>query len=374
MMIDAPPTGDANVTVNVAGGATATQGVDYDFTTNGNFAAPSNALTFASGSAASKTITIRIYDDAEVEGNETFTLTYSLSGSTNAVAAPNFQTNVFTIADNDVGPAGPFAANYTLGTYTLDLTNSSPLRSNKQKHRMEGLFTAAEFNAAGLTNAASMTSMNIRVGTKNSTQPYTGLTISMANTTATNLSTGFISASFTQVYSATYTSVAGNNTFTFTTPFAWDGTSNVLVQVCFDNAPAAADALADVVEGNAPLGTGIRASTYSDYSSGATAGCSLAAAFVSDNRFNATFGANGGNPIESVLNNNRTEYLSSNGTYYFYTTPNGNIISKINAASSSLGCVNANIFEAGNTWQSFLGGLRSQKVFDIAPATNPGAT
>ena len=40
MKIDMAPTGNANITLTPTG--TATQGVDYDFTTNGNFAAPSN--------------------------------------------------------------------------------------------------------------------------------------------------------------------------------------------------------------------------------------------------------------------------------------------------------------------------------------------
>jgi hypothetical protein len=69
MQIANAPTGDANVTVAIQGGATATQGIDYDFTTNGNFISPSNAIIFTNGSTASKTINLRIYDDAEVEGS-----------------------------------------------------------------------------------------------------------------------------------------------------------------------------------------------------------------------------------------------------------------------------------------------------------------
>ncbi|HEY6062896.1 MAG TPA: T9SS type A sorting domain-containing protein, partial [Chitinophagaceae bacterium] len=372
MTIDAAPTGDANVTVNVAGGATATQGVDFDYTTNGNFAAPSTALTFSNGSNASKTVTIRVYDDAEVESTESFTLNYTLSGSTNAVAAPNFQTYSFTITDNDAAPVAPFNGNFTVGTYNSNLGTTTPFRSNLQKHRVQALFTATELNAAGITSASNLTSLNLRVVTKNSTQPYNGFTISMINSAATDLSGGFVSGTFTQVYSGNYSTVVGDNTFTFSTPFAWDGTSNVVVQFCFDNSPNPAEALADVTEGNsAPLGA-LFPTCYAN--GGAPVGCSLAAAFISNFRINATFGGTGGNAIETVLNNNRTGYVGNNGSYYFYTTSSTNIINKLNGASANLGCVTSNIFEAGTAWQSFLGGQRSQKVFDITPTTNSGAS
>jgi len=93
MTIDLPPSGNANVTVGIAGGGTATQGVDYDFTTNGNFASPSNTLTFANGSSTPQPITIRIYDDADVESTESFALNYTIGGGTDAQAAPSVLTN-----------------------------------------------------------------------------------------------------------------------------------------------------------------------------------------------------------------------------------------------------------------------------------------
>lgn len=145
----------------------------------------------------------------------------------------------------------------------------------------------------------------------------------------------------------------------------------MLVNICFDNAPAAADVSADVTEAtSAPLGSGIRATTYS--SSVVGTACSLAAAFISDARVTATFAASGGTQIETALNSNRSEYAGNNGTYYFY---NGStILSNITAASANLGCVSSTIFEAGTTWASFNSGQRSQKVFEIIPTTNSGAS
>lgn len=184
MKIDMAPVGDAVVTLTPSGSGT--QGIDYDFTTNGNFAAPSNVLTFPNGSTAAQAFTLRVYNDAEVESAESVTFTYTVGGGTNAQAAPSSTSYTFTFADNDPVPT--------------------------------------------------------------------------------------------------------------TTP------------------------------------------------------------------------------IETTLGNNKTEYEPNNGTYYFYSSASGNLINMITGATGNLGCVSSSIFEAGNTWQVFDAGERSQKVFDISPATNPGST
>lgn len=188
MHIDKAPVGTATVTLSIGGGATATQGVDYDFTTNGNFAAPSSVLTFNNGATADQPITIRIYNDAETESTtpEFFTINYLVTGTTDAMAAPGSGSYTYYIGENDAAPTST--------------------------------------------------------------------------------------------------------------------------------------------------------------------------------------------PVETVLNNNKTEQVASNGSYYFYSSGTGNIISSITGATANLGCVSANVFEAGTTWQSFAGGQRSQKVVEVTPTSNSGAT
>jgi hypothetical protein len=61
------PDATTTVDLNVQGGATAVKGVDYEFTTNGDFDAPSSAVEFTAGIKEQKAVTVRIYDDAEVE-------------------------------------------------------------------------------------------------------------------------------------------------------------------------------------------------------------------------------------------------------------------------------------------------------------------
>ncbi|MBI5371512.1 MAG: T9SS type A sorting domain-containing protein [Sphingobacteriales bacterium] len=107
MHIDKAPVGTATVTLSIAGGATATQGVDYDFTTNGNFAAPSNVITFNNGATADQTITVRVYNDAETESAtpEFFTFNYAVSGATDALAAPGSGSYTYYIGENDAAPS-----------------------------------------------------------------------------------------------------------------------------------------------------------------------------------------------------------------------------------------------------------------------------
>lgn len=367
MRIDQAPVGAATATLTIAGG-TAVQGIDYDFTTNGNFASPSNVLTFPDGSTAEQPITIRVYNDSEIESAESLTLSYTVSGSTNALAAPSSQSYSFTITDNDVAPVPTnYSGNYDIGIADANLNNQSPFRSNRSAFRLQYLFTSSDLASAGISGEGYITSMVLNVTTKNSTKPFNGFTISMGNTTTTSLN-GFAGGTLSQVYSANYSTVFGLNTFNFSTPFFWDGASNLVVNICFDNGALPGDAAADIVEGTATaLGTGIRAASYSDVVT--NAGCSLGAAFISDARAKVTFGASSGNPIAITQNTTRSEFIGTGGTYYFY---NGfDIISSISAASRSFECVSSTVSASGNVWQSFFAGLRSQKIISVSFSGTP---
>src|SRR4030095_7742852 len=70
---------------------------------------------------------------------------------------------------------------------------------------------------------------------------YQGLTIKIGATSQTSLYDGatefpLSDAGFTTVYSRNYATADGWNNFNFSTPFVWNGTSNVVVEICYDNA------------------------------------------------------------------------------------------------------------------------------------------
>ena len=97
------------------------------------------------------------------------------------------------------------------------------------------LLTAAELNTSGIFGPTAINSAAFEVALKGSTAPYNNFTIKMGGTGLTALTTSYPASSMTTVYTNNYTSALGWNTHPFDTPFLWDGTSNVLVEICFTN-------------------------------------------------------------------------------------------------------------------------------------------
>jgi hypothetical protein len=376
-----PLTGDATVTYNIQSGNTAKQGVDFDFTTNGSFTSPSNQHVFVSGAigaAAQKQITVRIYDDAEVESPESFTIGFTISGTTNAL--PGYApTHTFLINDNDRFPAPAVSGNFSIGTYDSTLsTLNTPFNGSKLKHRVQVMYTANELNTAGITLNAKIASMNIRVKTKNSIRGFNNFRISMANTGSKNLNSGFIvSLPMTTVFASdSFVTVAGDNTFNFPVPFQWDGNSNLVIQFCFDNISGTPDGLIDAVEGmKLPLGSAVRASAYSNHTVSIAPGCALALSATEDSRMNATFAATFGDPVATVLNSSsRSENLGSANDLFYYT-PNGEIMARIiNMSPHNYGCSQVIINRAGSGvsqfWNSNTDNYLMNKTFRVIPTTN----
>jgi hypothetical protein len=378
MIIANAPTGDANVAVAIQLGATATEGLDFDFTTNGNFSSPSNAMVFSDGATASKTINLRIYDEAEIETSQTFTLTYSISGTTNAQAGPSNQTYTFTINDNDSAPTGASTSDHTVSTYSINSSGTSPFQGANRRSRNQYLITASELGSADIIGNRQITALAFNIITHASTQAYEGYTISLGHTNATNLNSGFVSPTFTQVYSSDYTVPGtGWRTFTFSTPFIWDGTSNLVVQVCFNNPNGSAISATDVVQGTAtPLGTSVRASAITTATAGATAGCALTSAGVADSRPIIRFTqAVPQTPIETVLNSSKSVYLGPNADVYLYSSIDGELMARIqNLSSHDYGCTSIEVDRAGNTssqfWNTNTANYLMNKTFRVIPTTN----
>ncbi len=374
LSITSAPVGDATVTISVAGNSTATQGVDFDFTTNGNFASSSNTLTFPSGSAASQTFKLRVYDDEAVELAEAINFIFTVTGS-DAVKSNYNSTYLFALNDNDGNPYGSSTADYTVGvnsaTAYLFGVNSSTGSIANNRGRVQYLYLASELQNAGL-KAGVINSLKFTVAQKNSgATAYTGFTVSMANSAVSTLNAGFTSTGLTQVFTGNLTTTTGVNTIALSPGFTWDGTSNLVVQFCYDNG-------AGTVANDYVNGTSLLSNAYymvSRVQTSAGTGCTLGAQYGFNERMDITFNsANNSTAIESALNASKTSNVAGSTNYNFYSTADGELIASLNNASASLGCVTARIDETGSAWQSFTSGQRSQKVFEITPTTNSGAS
>lgn len=99
--IQNPDLNATSVDVNILPGATATFGTDYNY-------APVT-ITFPGGSTAAQNIVVSLYDDAIVEGNETFAL--QLAFPTNGATIGSNSQHTVTILDNDLSTVtfdGPY--------------------------------------------------------------------------------------------------------------------------------------------------------------------------------------------------------------------------------------------------------------------------
>ena len=230
------------------------------------------------------------------------------------------------------------------------------------------VFSATELTTAGFASGDIINGLALDVSIKNSTQPYSGFTIKMKHTTgSTNSTENLESTGFTTVYSGSHTTSLGWNKFNFTQGFAWNGTSNVRIEFCYDNASSTGD---DFVRKTSNPTT-----VFVDATSGS--GCSLPNApsgwFVS--RPNTRLYK--GTEIALTLNDEANTNLKAGQTAYFKDEQNEFILAvKQNSGTTDADCINVKIDRAGNGRQSpawLPGFFVSDKTFFVT-ADNPAVT
>jgi hypothetical protein len=358
----APTGGDAVVTVTPIGG-TAVPGVDYDL--------PLNSVTFYAGSASSQSLAITVYDNGALNvANKyiDFVLSVTPNGS-NLTKQSILDTVRVTISNDDMAPFTGGTEQRVVGAAgTTPADKSSPFLSSYSAGRGQYIYNTTELVAAGMRPGVPITAAAFYVLTKSSTQPFSGYTVKMGHTSQNSLNiSGYLSPSFTTVYSGNYTTTVGWNSFAFTNPFVWDGTSNIVVEVCFTNANA--DVANDKVQ--ASPGGAYAAATGSFTSSG----CGLAMSSGNNIsyyrpiiRLTHTLGPTA---VATKVGDTRSWKVRPKQVNYFYTEPKDEIIASIISDSTDLDCVTAQVTVSGNGFRPASGGhMRSVKEYSI---TSPKA-
>lgn len=184
---------------------------------------------------------------------ETFTLTATHTGTgcvntasvnfvvranpvvTSATASPGTLCNGASVSLAALSiPAVADTTTINNGTATtISSTTGLPYRlsAGLVTAKAQYLIRASEMIAKGYTTG-NLTSLGFKLTATSGA--VNNMTINIAHTTDTALTTTFATPTFTQVFSdaATYTPVVGYNVHTFSTPFYWNGTSNIIVEVC----------------------------------------------------------------------------------------------------------------------------------------------
>ncbi len=193
-----------------------------------------NSVAFAPGfcptSAALSGAAFPVSNFLKFGINQTPTVT--VTASPTSVCANNNDTLSVVISNT---------GSLTVGTGTLTSTTSTPYYglSTTNGRRVQILFTAAELRALGL-RAGNINSLGFDVTTTVATPiNLVDWTIKMGHTTESEIPTGFsVNATSTVLGPTNYTPTIGINTHTLSSPFNWDGSSNLIVEIC--NAPLTA--------------------------------------------------------------------------------------------------------------------------------------
>ncbi|MFM2225481.1 MAG: hypothetical protein RJA07_1683 [Bacteroidota bacterium] len=127
---------------------------------------------------------------------------------------------------------------------TIGQNNATSLASNPSifnggcfRAKVQMIYTKAELNSAGFYGGV-ISQVAWNVITKYSNLPFQGFSIKIGCISPLLLLPQTIDTSsiLTLVYSSnSYTSFVGMNNFILSTPYSWNGTTNLLVEICFDN-------------------------------------------------------------------------------------------------------------------------------------------
>lgn len=207
------------------------------------------------------------------------------------------------------------AGTVTLGTGTVTTSTAgiSPYSSSWEGSRIQYLVRASELTALGLS-AGNITSLAFQVTTAGS---YTqqNYTVKIGHTAATAFSGAYatIAGSFTTVFGpvAKTTPAVGTDTILFSTPFNWDGTSNIVVEICHDNDTTATCTSCYGTTSTVNYSTTAYNSVYGRYADN-TAMCGTT---------NGTAISTFTNRPNMVFNGQRTTNLASTYTWSWNSTP-----------------------------------------------------
>ncbi|MBN4062413.1 PKD domain-containing protein, partial [Bacteroidales bacterium AH-315-I05] len=166
-----------------------------------------------------------------------FTYTTSIcSGTVNFTDASTNMSGTPGSCGIATGGCSSTPTSITIGTGTSTNTTTgypAPYGNWYWGSRHQILFTVSELYAMGFYGG-EITELAFDVATVNGTSTYNNFEIKMGCTSSGQLSsweTGLVSVFLAQ----TITVTTGWNAHTFSNAFAWDGVSNVVVEVCFNN-------------------------------------------------------------------------------------------------------------------------------------------
>ena len=362
LTIGGDPLQDATATLAVNQASTAIEYADFDFPSGKN-------IVFPRGSNSSRPFVLRIYDNGSSAETKLLRLNFSVNNGGGVAevgtAIPVMNINIQPRDYSPVVPGG--IATSAIGSSTYHLNNAKIFDASLTKQKTQILYKSDEIGTAGLSAGSTITGLRFFVE-KKTNQAFKNLNIKLAHTSITHLAqNGSIqfAGNMTTVLSLTsYATINGWNTFTLTQPFTWDGTSNIAVELCFDNGTTVSGA-ADIVYAYSDGSNEEQGSMIEDE----TVNCSQNFALTG-------FYGNGvkpvimldytlrGNPVGNSITESKEEYLGPYNELYFYDKLQPEkIIAKIkNLSVWDYGCTTVSIDREGNGVAPFWNNIPAQSL------------
>jgi hypothetical protein len=252
---------------------------------------------------------------------------------------------------------------YTVGTGSTTTSGMgiTPYGSFYEGARVQYLLTAAELNALGMV-AGNINSMAFDVATLGgATGPWQdGFTIKMAQTPITSL-TGYVAPAggFATVYGPINLGLPSLswNTYTLNSPFAWDGSSSIVIDICHDNDPTAICAACYTTSSTVNATTTSYNSVYGSYNDNAAACGTTASSVVGPGTLRPNIRFNSQTPttlawtpaasLSSATGNSVTATPTATTTYtvsatnIFSCTSSANVTVTVNQPTSSSSTITA---------------------------------
>jgi len=161
--------------------------------------------------------------DAAVAGN--------VVGTGDTITVPANGITTYYVA-YDSSSATPQVGN---GTLVSTSTYITPYKTFYMDGRAQYLVLASELQALGIAGGGEINSLSFEVAVP-AAQVMTDFTIKVGGTSVSSMTTAFQpNTSMTTVYNAAYTTVSGWNVHTFTSPYIWNGSDNLIFEICYDN-------------------------------------------------------------------------------------------------------------------------------------------
>lgn len=153
------------------------------------------------------------------------------------VSGPVPDTDLTCGANGTPVTGAPFQATSGSGTTYMGQTNYPNIFGNYyQGSRHQILYRLADINNAGISDDAILSSIAFNIQGVNGSSIYNNFQIKMGCTALTTLTSWQTSNMQTVMTPQTVNITTGWNTFNLTSPFDWNGTSNIIVEICFNNA------------------------------------------------------------------------------------------------------------------------------------------